>query len=421
MSSQLSAVLGEVAADAGLWREFLALCACGGRVAGSDSEAQAVALLRASLAALPGAAVRAEPIGHLGWRARSARLTLTAPQPVPLPCHPLIRSIATPPGGIEAEVIDLGRGTPEVFEAMAEEIRGRIVLVRHEYMFADGTIHRRRKYGWAEAYGAVGFLIASPHIGIGPVAGSTGREGGPGIPGLGISAESATLLGRDAAGRYARARIELETEEGPAEVANLIAEIPGRTDEWIVLSAHIDGHALAQSAMDNATGLAAALSAARALAPHVQGWRRGLRICFFTVEEWALTGSRLHVEALAREERRRIKLDVNLDSVAGHPRLGALTSGFAQIEPFLAEIAAGIGLDLRLHRPLMANSDHYNFALAGIPALRLVAGFDEPLSNLRYVLTPADTIDKVAPGELKTAALLTAAIVERACTADLPW
>ena len=52
-------------------------------------------------------------------------------------------------------------------------------------------------------------------------------------------------------------------------------------------------------------------------------------------------------------------------------------------------------MPLRTVRPLMQNSDHANFALAGIPALRLVAGFDDPNANLRYVLTPADTRDKV--------------------------
>ncbi|MEO0760319.1 MAG: hypothetical protein AAFZ09_00665, partial [Pseudomonadota bacterium] len=45
----------------------------------------------------------------------------------------------------EAEVIDLGRGTAEEFAAHAREIPGRIVLVRHEMMFAAGTIHRRFK------------------------------------------------------------------------------------------------------------------------------------------------------------------------------------------------------------------------------------------------------------------------------------
>ena len=69
-------------------------------------------------------------------------------------------------------------------------------------------------------------------------------------------------------------------------------------------------------------------------------------------------------------------------------------------------------------RPLMQNSDHANFALAGIPALRLVAGFDDPAANLRFVLTPSDTRDKVSPAELTQAATLSAAILAAACAAD---
>ncbi|MFM9449645.1 hypothetical protein, partial [Streptomyces acidiscabies] len=62
----------------------------------------------------------------------------------------------------------------------------------------------------------------------------------------------------------------------------------------------------------------------------------------------------------------------------------------------------------------MMNSDHGNFAMAGIPAFRLVAGYDDPAANLRFVLTEADTRDKVARADLREAALLAAAIVEAA-------
>jgi hypothetical protein len=48
------------------------------------------------------------------------------------------------------------------FANHADEIAGRIVLVRHELMFAAGTIHRRIKYQTAVEAGAVGFLIAGP-------------------------------------------------------------------------------------------------------------------------------------------------------------------------------------------------------------------------------------------------------------------
>ena len=185
-----------------------------------------------------------------------------------------------------------------------------------------------------------------------------------------------------------------------------------------MLSAHVDGHDGGESAMDNASGLAAVLAVARALAPRVKDFQRGVRLAFFSVEEWALTGSAQYVKSLSETERRRVALNVNLDSVGGSPNLAALTSGFAGLEPFLLRVAETAGIPLRTVRPLMQNSDHANFALAGIPALRLVAGFDDPSANLRYVLTPADTRDKVTEGELRQAAILTAAIVAAACNAD---
>lgn len=213
-------------------------------------------------------------------------------------------------------------------------------------------------------------------------------------------------------------RITIETAEAPAETETLVYDHPGQTDEWVVLSAHVDGHDLAESAMDNGTGLAAVLAVARVLAPRVAGFRRGLRVMFFSVEEWALTGSAQYVKSLSLAERDKIALNVDLDSVAGSPNLAALTSGYAGVEPFLRRVAEANGQSLRTVRPLMTNSDHANFALGDIPAIRLVAGFDDPNAQLRVVLTPADTRDKVAQGELRQATLLTAALVAAACNAD---
>lgn len=404
-----------IAADQGLWRDFNDICDCGGRLAGTESEKKAFALLRERVrAASPANTGRSIPVPYGGWRARRATLRLA--DGALAACHPLVRTIATPKDGLTAEVIDLGRGTPEEFQAHARDIKGRIVLVRHELMFAAGTIHRRRKYDMARANGALGFLIAGPLPGE-LVAGSSGREGGEGIPALGIAPETAARLARRADG-WPSATMIIETDESPAETETLVYEYPGRSDDWIVLSAHVDGHDLAESAMDNGTGLAAVLATTRALAPEVALWRRGLRVMFFSVEEWALTGSAQYVRALSETERNKIALNVNLDSVAGSADLAALTSGFADVEPFLLQVAAANGQRLRTVRPLMTNSDHANFAAGGIPAIRLVAGFDDPAANLRLVLTPADTRDKVAEADLRRATLLTAAIVAAACAAD---
>lgn len=407
------AVAGALATDRQLWRDFLALCDCGGRLAGTPSEAAALAFLRAAGAHATGRDAIAVPTPYTGWTAQQASVTLLdGDRRIPLACLPLVRSAS---GTVEAEVVDLGRGTGEEFAQAGAALAGRIALVRHEYMFASGHLHRQVKYAASLRAGACGFLIAGP-LPTGVVAGSSGRGAEPGIPALGISPEAAARLTLPV-GR-ARAALHVRAAEHPATTEALLFDLPGAGPGWVVLSAHLDGHAPAESALDNATGVAAALAVARALAPHVAGCRRGLRLAFFSAEEWALTGSRVWLDLLPAAEHAAMALNVNLDSVAGSSRLTALTSEFPALPEFVRQAVTASGGAVGIHPVLMTNSDHANFAAKGIPALRLVAGFDEPRSNLRHVLTPADTRDKAAPAELHAAALAAAAITWAALTAD---
>jgi DNA-binding transcriptional LysR family regulator len=369
----------------------------------------------ACVAITPPVRPRREPVRYKGWRA--LRISLVGPDGAALPAHALLRCGDTGKDGIEAEVIDLGRGTPEEFAAHRDEIAGRIALVRHELMFAAGTIHRRAKLERSVEAGAVGVLISGPAPNH-PVAGSAAVDGARSVPAAGISPATARTLGRTAAGRP-RVRLIVETESFDAEADNLFFDLPaGDGDEWVVLSAHIDGHDIGESAIDNASGLAVCLETLRRVAPSRARWKRGLRVAFFDVEEWALTGSAQYVASLSREALDRIALNVNLDSVAGGAALTALTSGFEALEPFLLAVAKATGTDLKLFRPLQMNSDHGNFAQAGVPAFRLVAGFDDHSSAARHVLTPLDRREWVTDDELRRASLYSTACVEAALLAD---
>ena len=396
-----------------LMQDFHAICDFGGRFAGSAGEAAACEWLATRLEEVSGKPAQRIPLQHPGWsRGKTALERLDGPGEAH-ECISLVRSPATPAGGLEAALIDVGRGTEADFDAAGPAIDGNIVLVRHEYMFAAGTVHRRRKYEWAVARGAAGFLIAGHIPGRAhPVTGSSGATPARGIPAAGISAATAEALTRSGP---ARIRLRIDVARGPRRCDNVILDLPGKGHERVVLSAHVDGHHLAESAMDNATGLACVVAVVADLAPRVGGFACGLRVALFNLEEWALSGSAAYVDSLAVAEREAIRLNLNLDSVAGSPDLTALTSGFPALEAWLRQRAAACGAALSFHRPLMANSDHYNFARAGIPAARLVAGFDRPESNLRYVLTPGDTRDKVRADDLLGAARLSARLVEDAC------
>jgi Zn-dependent M28 family amino/carboxypeptidase len=110
-------------------------------------------------------------------------------------------------------------------------------------------------------------------------------------------------------------------------------------------------------------------------------------------------------------------ININLDSVGGASGLTALTSGFEQLDAWVKDTAGLAGLPIATHLPLMPNSDHANFAAHGIPALRLIAGFNAPKCNLRLLLTAADTRDKVRPDELDEALRLARTLTWEVLTA----
>ncbi len=357
-------------------------------------------------------------VDYPAWRCERAELE-DAISGAALRCTPLLGTAFTAPDGVTTQLLDLGLGRPDDFARYGPQIRNRIVLVRHEYPFAPGHVHRRVKLGLAQQHGAAGFLIAHQEAGVGPVSGSSGRDGGPGIPALGIAAEAAAALNAAMSGRPAVARMRITGEDFAGQAPVLVLDLPGAGPDWIVVSAHIDGHPLAESAIDNATGLTVALGLARLFAAQTASLPRGLRVCLFSAEEWGLVGSRCWLAGLDDAERRRMVLNINLDSVAGAPRLTALTSEFDRLDAWVKRIAADAKLPLATHLPLMSNSDHANFAKVGIAALRLIAGFGEPGSNLRLLLTAADNRDKVQAVELAHALRVSASLVREAlCASD---
>ncbi len=397
----LDTILEAITADRLLWSDFNALCDAGGRLAGTDSAVSAFTFAAIRMAAI--GTVCNEPSSYAGWTCHESHL-IHEPSGRRIDAVPLLGTM--PCEDLVLDIRDLGRGAPAQFGPPGG-MAGLAAMVRHEYPFSVHALHRRVKVAAAAEAGAGAIFMVQPEPGIGPVSGSSARHGGPGIPGLGISIEDAALLAEGG-----RVRITILAEDHPAETPNLVLEIPGRGPGMVVLSAHLDGHALGESALDNATGVAAALSLARAMAPHVGACENGLMLCLFGAEEWALSGSRAWMADQPAERVARMRLNLNLDSVAGHGQLTALTSGFAHLPGLLQGAFSPLGI----HEPLMPNSDHANFAARGVPAARIIAGFNEPRSNLRFLLTAADRRQLTGDGELRAATLAIARMLWAALT-----
>jgi Zn-dependent M28 family amino/carboxypeptidase len=407
-------VAGEVWTSRALYESLASLCARGGRFCGTESERSAREYLKARLADY-GLPVGTHGFDYAGWSRGSCDLRLVTPGGARIPAVSLVQGPNTPAGGIEMPLVDLGRGTLEDFEERREAIRGAMALVSHEYPFAQAHIHRRRKIDWAVERGAAAFAIANHVPGHLVISGSSG-PGRPGaIPAIGLSFEDGAHLRRLAARGPVRVRLEVQNATRADRSENVTAELPGETDEWVLVTCHYDAHDVGQGAIDNGSGCAVALEVARALAGLRRRLRRGLRVIAFSVEEWGLKGSACYADELPPEERRRIAVDFNLDCVAGSPNFTWVLNGFPELGPFLQGVGRNVGFQVGISYQLAANSDHYNFVRHGVPAIRLMAGYEEPECAIKYILSPGDTLDKVRETDLKMAAFITTQTALAAC------
>ncbi|MCK4439303.1 M28 family peptidase, partial [Candidatus Bathyarchaeota archaeon] len=260
----------------------------GSRFAGTPSEKEAQRYMVEKLKEYGYADAHAEPFNYNGWRRGPVKLKMKEP----LEREFKAISLAMSPGGeVDAEVIDLGTGSPEEFEAVdPKDVEGKIVICSSATSPRGKRVHRRTKYGYAVEYGAVGFIFMNHNPGQLPPTGSlrpSYRMGGE-IPGVGISLENGSLMRRLAKGRPLKARIKNGSEIVPdTESANIVCELPGssKKDEWIVVGGHYDGHDIAQGAMDNLSGTVVTMELARVLKRYEGKFKRSIRFNCFACEE----------------------------------------------------------------------------------------------------------------------------------------
>ncbi|WP_186178486.1 M28 family peptidase [Burkholderia gladioli] len=392
---------------------FNMLCGFGGRLLGTESERRAVEWIFAQFEQMSGEATL-HPVETTVWRPTRATLTIGSSGET-FPCQPMLHTVSTPHEGMIGRIVDMGRGRSEDYERLGDSARGNIVLVEHEYPFSTTHLHRRDKIRLAIRHGARALLMSNPTGDGGLLSGSSGEEKGfDPIPCGYITRECALRL-RSLDSSEAEICLDLDGVSEPVVSGNASVVIGDPALPRIVISAHIDGHPLGESALDNASGVAVAVAATRHLEPLFRDNPAfALQTIIFTAEEWALYGSEDYLRNLPEEQRDRLLLNVNLDTVGGSSKLTALISEFPKLERLIRMASESSGVDVDTSLPLRANSDHYNFARVGVPAFRLLAGFDEPESRVQHILSGGDTRDKVFPEELRTALAYVCALIRTA-------
>jgi Zn-dependent M28 family amino/carboxypeptidase len=154
---------------------------------------------------------------------------------------------------------------------------------------------------------------------------------------------------------------------------NVIADIAGKRDGHVIVSAHYDSVWRGPGAIDNASGVEGVRRVGEALAR--RELEHGVRLVAFAAEEIKLTGSRYYVD----EARLRGQLDevigvVNLDCIAHGEKLNILASPDALLGRAI-ESARALGLLDRYELetgPATGGVDSHWFADAKVPALTLL-------------------------------------------------
>src|SRR5579859_1126592 len=198
-------------------------------------------------------------------------------------------------------------------------------------------------------------------------------------------------------------KVDIETTR--ATVNNVLAYLPGETDEYVVLGAHYDHlgrgnfDSLAPSqigqihpgADDNASGTAGVLELARLLAPQRRQLQRSILFMNFAGEELGLLGSAEWVKEPTRPLAKAVAM-INMDMI-GRIRddkiyIGGVGTGSTfqtlleqaqKDEPFKIEYSAGG----------YSSSDHTSFVTKKIPVLFFFSGLHSDYHK------PSDTWDKI--------------------------
>ncbi len=220
-------------------------------------------------------------------------------------------------------------------------------------------------------------------------------------------------------------RFEEQTPGGKIEFRNIIAELPGRSREWVLIGAHYDAKKFLsvpgfQAANDGASGVAALLAMIHALDRYPRTPPFTLRFVFFDGEECqfqysgsdGLHGSRALAEKYERSgELRKCRAMILLDMIGDRDlNLTLPANNSPALADRLNEIMQKHFPSLRQEKlPYDMLDDHVPFLKRGVPALDLI-DFDYGPGNC-FWHTAGDTLDKISARSICTVADLTLALI----------
>lgn len=404
------------------------------RLAGSPGSEAALEWGRSTLEELGLSGVHLEPCEVPVWvRGEVEELVVTAPAELagmPLPVLALGNSVATPPEGLEAELVVV-----EDFEelaALGAEARDKAVLFARPFdpslmdTFAaySGAVNQRSRGASEAAKAGARFALVRSLTGRTDDHPHTGNmnyaEGVRRIPAAAVSTRACDLLReRVEAGDEVRMRLRLDcSREADGPSANVIGEYLGRElpDEVVIVSGHLDSWDVGQGAHDDGAGCIHAIEAVRLLKALDLRPRRTIRVVLYMNEENGTAGARDYAADHLEEFPRHV-LAIESDRGGFVPRGFGFDGGEAGLR-YVQEL----GL---LLEEVGASRVRAGFSGVDISPLK---AFGVPLVGLnvdtqRYFdhhHSARDTVEHVHPRELQLGAIAVAGLAYLAAEREEP-
>jgi Zn-dependent M28 family amino/carboxypeptidase len=327
-------------------------------------------------------------------------------------------SVATPPAGLTAEVIEVT--SYEQLAALGKaKVKGKIVFYNNAMdmelvesgrafeAYGKAVVFRGLGASKAAEQGAVATVIRSvasaslrtPHTGS-----LRYDEALPKIPAAAMTTEDADLVQRLLAkGERVRMHLTLTPRSLPdVPSANVIGEIRGseRPNEIVLIGGHLDSWDLGTGAIDDGSGVAMVMETLRVLREMGIRPKRTIRGVLFMNEENGLRGGRTYfANAAKREEIQRHVAAIETDAGAAPPVAFTTTLEGKALEAFQARAARVLNgiAPIRFESSRHTGADTSPLTDAGVTGFGLVP---DPRHYFDYHHTPADTLDKVDPKAL---------------------
>ena len=383
----------------------------GPRLAGSAAEARARRWAVDTLQDFGFDRVWVEPFALRGWERGIESGAVISPFPQSLALTALGGSVATPTGGLEAEVV-LFDSLAELEAADAGSLADKIAYVGHAMRPTQDGSHygyfgrlRRNGASIAASKGAVALVIRSigtdshrmPHTGsmrYDPLQ--------PKIPAAALSNPDADQLERMAK-RAERIRLYLQLTPrflGEVSSGNVIADILGseHPEEVVVIGGHLDSWDLGTGAIDDGAGVAITMEVARRIIASGERPRRTIRLVLWGAEEVDLLGGKAYRQARADSLRSHV---IGTESDFGARRIWQMTSrvndAAAPVVEVIGALVAPLGIAPGSKTSPSAGPDLTPMVQAGMPAFRFVQD-GRDYFDLHH--TPDDTLDKIDADDL---------------------